>query len=88
MKRTLLALFLAATLCATSSITASADAPTDPNCLGQDVKSLSQAFFPWGQTLKSFELTEGGFGTEVLLHLQGQVPLSNCPDNGFPSHMP
>jgi hypothetical protein len=88
MKRTIAALSLAAILSLASTVAAAAASPTQPNCLGQDVKGLAQDFSPWGQTIKGFGLTEGGLGTDVLGHLQGQEDLSSCPPDGFPSHTP
>ncbi len=62
-------------------------APADPNCLGTDVAGLAQTVRPFGQNVVT-NFTAGGFGDEVLGHLQGVPEVSTCPDGGFPSHTP
>ncbi len=61
--------------------------PAEPSCLGGDVAGLSQAARPFGQNVVG-NFTDGGFGDEVLGHLQGVPEVSTCPDGGFPSHTP
>ena len=61
--------------------------PADPNCLAGDLAGFAQNARPLGQNVVT-NFTEGGFGDEILGHLQGVPSVSTCPDNGFPSHMP
>ena len=67
--------------------TALASPPADPNCLGTDVAGLAQIARPFGQNVVG-NFTEGGFGDEVLGHLQGVPEVSTRPDDGFPRHTP
>jgi hypothetical protein len=59
-----------------------ANGPVAPNCLGNDVSGFAQNRTPFGQNVVT-NFTAGGFGTEVLAHLQGIPAISNCPDNRF-----
>ena len=73
------------------ALPAFAATPVQPNCLGGDVSGFAQNFVPWGQFITSGplgNLTSGGFGFEILAHLQGQTPVSNCPKFGFPTPFP
>ena len=62
-------------------------APAAPNCLGADLSTLARDLRPFGRNVVT-NFTEGGFGDEVLGHLQGVPEVSTCPDGGFPSHTP
>ena len=64
-----------------------AAAPADPSCLGTDLAGLASIARPLGQNVVA-NFTAGGFGDEVLGHLQGVPEVSTCPDGGFPSHTP
>lgn len=83
-------LVVASIIAATLSIAAGsalAGKPADPNCLGSDASGLAQGARPFGQQVVT-NFTDGGFGDEILGHLQGVPAVSTCPDNGFPSHTP
>src|SRR5947208_11636257 len=66
---------------------AASSAPATPNCLGNDLSGFAQNARPLGQNVVT-NFTSGGFGSEILAHLQGIPAVSNCADNGFPSRTP
>ncbi len=78
-----LALLIAAALALPAGLALAVPPPADPNCLGTDVAGLAQGNVPFGQNVVG-NFTSGGFGEEILGHLQGVPAVSTCPDGGFP----
>ena len=64
-----------------------AAAPVQSNCLGGDISGFAHSFIPLGKNVVT-NFTSGGFGFEILAHLQGVPAISTCPDFGFPTPFP
>ena len=74
-----LAVVLALNLAVVSG-SAHAAQPANQACLGRDVSGYAKTFRPWGQSLKTFAVTEGGVGTDVQMHMAGDIPDADIPN--------
>lgn len=59
---------------------ATAAAPANRGCLGQDFREYAQAGRDLGAFLSGLASSTGGLGTEVNAHLAGEIPDSVIPN--------
>jgi hypothetical protein len=88
MRKAIMAAIVAGALLLPWGSVAFAASPVEPNCLGSDVSGFATTLPPSDFAKFKAQFLSGGFGEEVLGHLQGVPSISNCPDNGFPTPYP